>query len=315
METKKERKYYYDEQKGWYIDYGEDIEVPQTLCKYYALSDNSVDALTNLYVYATHPNQLNDPFDCDVDLIQMDRLEDVQKLLGNLYDVYLNMYGGDVNALMSASAQLFRVVLYRKCGILSLCQSYNSKQMWSLYTNNNGFCIEFDHKSFPFKHYGPFLIDYRETLETKCTSRLGGIPQAALYQTNVKTSEWTYEQEWRILISNPNEADMKSYGESIYNFNFGNEHDRKFRYPLHSIRSIYLGIHFFGEDIYTISDNTEWEVMYQTECYQSKILDFLVNTNIPTKWALKTGLGIMEFISIQVLKLNHNSYRLITIHN
>lgn len=187
--------------------------------------------------------------------------------------------------------------------------------MWSLYANNNGFCIEFDYTSFPFKHYGPFSVDYRETLETKYTSQFGGVPQAALYQTNVKTLEWAYEQEWRILISNPNEVDMKSYGESIYNFNFGNEHNRKFRCPLHTIKSIYLGFSFFGENIDTILDNTEWEVMYQTECYQSKILDFLVNTNIPTKWALKTGLGIMEFISIQVLKLNHNSYRLITIHN
>lgn len=314
METKRERRYYYDEQKGWYIDYGEEISIPATLFKYYALSDNSVDALTNLYVYATHPNQLNDPFDCDADLIQMDRLEDVKKLLDNLYEVYLNMYGNNVNALMSASSQLFRVAFYRKCGILSLCQSCRSEQMWALYANNNGFCVEFDHTSFPFKHSGPFWMDYRETLDTKSTSLLGGVPQAALYQTNVKTSEWAYEQEWRVLISNPEGLDMKSYGKSIYNFNFGDEHDRKFRYPLCAIKNIYLGINFLGEDSCTISNNAEWEVMYQTECHQSKILDFLASTHIPTKFAVKAGLNVLDFIPVIVIKLNQQKYRLIATH-
>lgn len=314
METKRERRYYYDEQKGWYIDYGEYIEVPQTLCKYYALSDNSVDALTNLYVYATHPNQLNDPFDCDVDLIQMDNTDDIRILLGNnpsLYAQFIDMCGGNEDTLKSIAPELFKVVFYRKCGVLSLCKSCESKQMWALYANNNGFCVEFDHTSFPFKHSGPFLMDYRETLETKSTSRLGGVPQAALYQTNVKTSEWAYEQEWRILISNPEGLDMKSYGESIYNINLGDEHDRKFRYPLCAIKNIYLGINFLGEDSCTISNNAEWEIMYQTECHQSKILDFLASTHIPTKFAVKARLNALDFIPIVVIKLNQQKYRLI----
>lgn len=313
MATKRERRYYYDAQNGWYIDYGEDIEIPPTLFKYYALSDNSVDALTNFYVYATHPNQLNDPFDCDVDLIQMDSTDEIRILLGNpsIYAQFLDMCGGDESTLKGIAPKLFKVVFYRKCGILSLCKSCNSKQMWSLYANNNGFCVEFDHTSFPFKHSGPFLMDYRETLETKSTSLLGGVPVAALYQTNVKTSEWAYEQEWRILISNPEGLDMKSYGESIYNFNFGDEHDRKFRYPLCAIKNIYLGINFLGEDSCVISHNTEWEVMYQEECHQSKILDFLASTHIPTKLAVKAGLNVLNFISVVVVKLNQQKYRLI----
>ena len=42
---------------------------PESLFKYYALSKNSVDALTNHYLFSAHPMRLNDKYDCDGDLI------------------------------------------------------------------------------------------------------------------------------------------------------------------------------------------------------------------------------------------------------
>lgn len=306
------RIYKYDGIKGWSIDYGEDIQMPQTLFKYYALSDNSVDALTNLYVYATHPNQLNDPFDCDADLIAMDEEKDIRILLSDsaIFDSFLNMCGGDIEALKSISPKLFKAIMYRKCGIFSLCSSVDNKHMWSIYANNNGFCIEFDYHLFPFKYSGPFFMNYVNSLESKATSQLG-VPGAALYQTNTKTSDWSNEKEWRLMIHNPEGSDMRSYGEGIYCCNFGDEHDRKFRYPINAIKCLYLGINFMGEQCIEISQDQEWEVSFSKDTYQGKILDFLTRTLLPTKLARKTGLDKLEFIPIQVIHLNTQVYRIV----
>ena len=56
---------------------------PRTFFKYYGMSKNSVDALTGLYVYASHPNQLNDPLDCDAKIVRIDSREDVDALFEN----------------------------------------------------------------------------------------------------------------------------------------------------------------------------------------------------------------------------------------
>jgi len=38
---------------------------PQVLYKYYSLSSNSFDATSKGYLYASHPFQFNDPYDCN----------------------------------------------------------------------------------------------------------------------------------------------------------------------------------------------------------------------------------------------------------
>lgn len=46
--------------------------LPETLFKIYPLNSNSIDALLNSYIYASHPSEFNDLFDCHKDLIEWD---------------------------------------------------------------------------------------------------------------------------------------------------------------------------------------------------------------------------------------------------
>ena len=60
---------------------GIDRSQNESFYKYYALNKTSVDALTHMYLYATHPCQLNDPLDCADDLIIFDDIESARIIL------------------------------------------------------------------------------------------------------------------------------------------------------------------------------------------------------------------------------------------
>lgn len=47
----------------------DEYPIPDTMFKFYALNDFSLDALLNGYVYATHPSEFNDLYDCHEQLI------------------------------------------------------------------------------------------------------------------------------------------------------------------------------------------------------------------------------------------------------
>ena len=63
-------------------------DIPKELFKYKALDKNGIDSLTNNFIYASHPWELNDPFDCNRDLINFENasLQQILELNGDLYD-------------------------------------------------------------------------------------------------------------------------------------------------------------------------------------------------------------------------------------
>ncbi len=63
--------------------------------KYYALNKYSVDSLTHLYIYDTHPCQLNDPLDCAEHLIEFDDNETTRIMLGDMFSEVSNIYQND----------------------------------------------------------------------------------------------------------------------------------------------------------------------------------------------------------------------------
>ena len=48
--------------------------IPKYLFKFYNLSALSVDAITNKYLFSSHPIQINDKYDCSSDLIDYSKL-------------------------------------------------------------------------------------------------------------------------------------------------------------------------------------------------------------------------------------------------
>lgn len=220
-------KYDYNESGGYRVLPKRKTKLPKSFFKYYALNEYNVDALTNMYVYATHPYQYNDPFDCNELLIEFNSWNDVQGLWEEFYDELIKSHP-ILDSACKESRSAYWCLLYKKLGLVSLVPSCDNYQMWSLYAQNSGFCVEFDVDKFPFLHYGPFPINYAKNIP--CPIQIGKVGGhiAMLIQTNVKNDWWKYEDEWRLYVPNPVGFDMKYFGNEydMSRFNRGDENDR-----------------------------------------------------------------------------------------
>lgn len=297
-------------------------EVPKTFFKYYALTDYSIDALTNMYVYASHPAQLNDPFDCDRCLARIEDEENAKAVWEILYGTIRNVFSSELD-FYDYTTKAFSTLIYNKWGVFSLTEKPDSMIMWSLYAQNDGFCLEWDVSKFPFKNSGPYPIHYvRNVMEASSLNY--DAATLALIQCNVKQECWKYENEWRLMIFSPEGVGMQMFGEKaiIYNKSFPDAHNRKFKYPLSSLKSITLGMNFFkkaienGIAVYT--DDGEIHIGYSNSCNQTKVLNFLYNLNSsyyhPTiRLAKKTAFS-MEFVPICVLKIDDLTYRIVELN-
>ena len=297
-------------------------DMPKTFFKYYALTNNSVDALTNLYVFASHPLLLNDPFDCDCNLAKIEDVVNAKALWRELYDQVHGVFAEDEQAFFQFSSDCFTTLMFAKWGVLSLTDSCENQIMWSSYANNDGFCLEWDIQQFTFAKKGPFPIHYVEKVE-KASSRDFDVQTLALIQSNVKQKDWNYEHEWRLMIQPPAGFDMLTFGKNADKINQTLDmHNRKFKYPLSALKSIILGINFFKDladrqQIINISPY-ECHLCYQKSCLQTKLLNFLDrlgkmnNSILIPQIGLRIKKGLCaEIIPIEVVKINELTYRII----
>ena len=124
----------------YYIDGKDGSEYKgQSFYKYYPLNDYSVDALTHLYIYASHPNQLNDPFDCADGLIRFDDLKSAQLFANKFYPAIEELCEKDENTILDFVKSAYRTYLYTELGILCLSKTWDDVSMWSAYTDHKGF--------------------------------------------------------------------------------------------------------------------------------------------------------------------------------
>ena len=163
-------------------------EAPETLSKFYALTDHSLEALLDGYVYATHPAEFNDLFDCNEKLIEYDDDQMITAFLNPaLPREEIKQLLREKRAELHNDIQLmFRDIIYRKWGVCSMTSNGNNLLMWSYYTKNEGFLIEFDYKTFPFKFHGPFPVNYQNKIIPVTVSECGGLGIPLLYQATIK---------------------------------------------------------------------------------------------------------------------------------
>ena len=309
--------YGYDEIKGYHIVPREVVIPPSTFYKYYALTEYSVDALTNLYVYASHPKQFNDPFDCNEKLIEFDTWADVQNLWGDLFDIFKKTYS-TLESACKESNKAYWNILYKKLGLVSFAPCYDNYQMWALYAQNSGFCLEIDVNKFPFLHYGPFPMNYTESIPGPVHIGDVGGRIAMLIQTNVKNEWWNYEDEWRLYIPNPIGFDLKYFGSDyeMSKYNRGDEHNRKFRYPADALKSVIIGSKFFDKLAANPISPDEMDVVCcpEIESLEFKVLDFLARVtekvHVEIKLAHLSDFSHYEFIPISIIKYTDRKYRI-----
>ena len=182
-------------------------QYPESFYKYYPLNDNTVDALTNKYIYASHPYQLNDPFDCNGLLFKF-TYEAIRKMFGDEYIKKFEALPVDTIQKEKIVQDYFLHNEFDKIGIFSLSENNHDLYFWSHYANNEGICIEYNINLFPFRYFGPFPMHYIDAGSLAPISiNSDNIPFATLINTNIKTDLWKNEHEWRMLCpSEPGET-------------------------------------------------------------------------------------------------------------
>ena len=297
-------KYVFDG-NGFEIIPNEPTDKPQILYKLYGLNQYSFDSLINQYVYATHPSQLNDIFDCNEEFLDFDDVESIRVFLKDSMpeDELNRLIKNDFDNLKVFVQRNFCEKIYRKWGVFSMTGNPNNILMWSYYCNHNGFCIEFDISKFPFKFYGPFPVNYQPKLEALSIKQIG-VQIGILAQCNLKDEIWKNENEWRLMIAAPDGKDMVSPNFEILKRLGG--HDRKFQYPLSAIKSIALGNRFFDPDEIHEINNMVLEINLKSNFEQKSImLDFLSTNKIMTHIGRRTGFTEIKFRTSTIERINY----------
>ena len=300
-------KYYSD--KETLLGVKHDKNTPTYLYKYYSLSENSVNALTQLYVYASHPAQLNDPLDCNVKMIKFDDEAYMKVLAQGLYEQIKFIYENEEER-MQFYQTAYQYIIYSKCGILSMAENDNNINLWATYTNNEGFCVEFDFAKFGFKFYGPYPINYSDSIKPVKLSKVG-VREAMAYQTNVKTMDWAQEKEWRIIIPSKEGDDFNLWGPGTKHINnCFHGSSRCIKYQLCAIKSIILAYKFFSDDETTKISDTEKEVCIKNEL-KNTLIDFVIRIGKPIKIVEVKDLNSIKVQTIKIIKLGIDTYRII----
>ncbi|WP_144219303.1 MULTISPECIES: DUF2971 domain-containing protein [Flavobacterium] len=234
-------------------------ETPKSVFKYYANNTNGKNAVTNQYLFCSHPYHLNDSMDSS------NLLWDFSKLSEPLFLKFYNQYNFNNHFEVNYEEekkngfiqikQLFYDMITNGSGIISLTTEPLHTLMWSHYATEKGFMIELDWETIKdelpalnenINNYAFFPIQYVENLESidfflsNCNSP--DVP--FLYSIGVKRQDWNYENEWRLVTY------ANGYGvpDSLLSPlpDIPSSQERKVFYPLGAIKSITLGKQFFN---------------------------------------------------------------------
>jgi hypothetical protein len=222
------------------------IPIPDRLVKYYGLKNHNIDSVTNNYLYASHPFDLNDPFDCFSKLISFDNIPlDMCIRFMSLFqmpkETVEELYNNERQKLYENIKNLFYDYTYSKLGIISMTSDSIDMQMWTYYSEHKGFLISFKTENLKKQLHGPFPINY--TKNANSIEFSDNVFIAALYQTNVKSDSWVKENEWRFLYESfepmklPNIKELRDQ-----------QKERRFVYNKSDIEEIVLGFLFFDPD-------------------------------------------------------------------
>ena len=148
---------------------------PEKFYKFYPINTYSLDCLFRNYFYLSNPGLFNDPFDCNVNLL--DGIGSTESMTTVKRNNYSN------------------------AGISCLTETIDNHLMWAHYTNNyNGFVLEFEGMNVDidkndYKHFALAPVIYPEKPPKVKMEQ----PYTHQYLFTTKLKHWEYENEWRIV--------------------------------------------------------------------------------------------------------------------
>lgn len=247
--------------------------IPENLYKFYELNERNVNALIQKYLFASHPYLLNDSFDSSDGIFDFKEIEEaVFKgfFKNHLKEKYCDekiseYYKKDQCQNFKEFRETFVSSLSNKFGTIFLTTNCKNALMWSHYTSEAGFCIEFEsdellgnYKILNSDIENLFFRPMEYVKEIKLLKytrkEFMGIAVPFLYMTTVKSRQWEYEDEYRISICK-RDMDVPFHRKYLHLKDHKGENDRFFRYKDSAIKSIILGQNFLTNNYIHISNN------------------------------------------------------------
>lgn len=143
--------------------------------KYYEINKYNFHALKEKYFYCSRPSQLNDLFDCRIPIEYLNKTDEELlswircnggDWLSGLLPSYTFPYNSVEELKKSFYDGTFEQYFYKNFNskeidsfhVYSLTNTYKNQVLWATYTNNQGFCIEFEAYKLPIvKLINPFI--------------------------------------------------------------------------------------------------------------------------------------------------------------
>ena len=289
---------------------------PKSLSKYYSLNEDNIKAFLHNNFYLSQPNQLNDLFDSNPILINFE---------DRPFDHFISYINSDKIALAkqeySKNPKLFldniKAHIYQEwitiTGILCMTENKTNDLMWTHYTNNYGFLVEFDYSKFnPKLFMGPYPINYSNKLTPvlfKNTQNTLGF----LIASTIKKKIWDYENEYRFFCRPENGIGFKVSGP-LDNSNFHSDLQPRFiSYPKESIKNVILGFAFFKNDIDRQNANYsdyKYNVIFTRDNSELKIklFNYTIENNINVELLTFDSSFKLIPIPINITKRNETTY-------
>lgn len=251
----------------------ENYESPQLLAKLYSLNAYSLDAIKGNYIYAPHPCQFNDLYDCHEDLIRSDDPQFTDRFIRPVFGDQTDEILQGLQDPHIYAQRNFREIYFRKVAPISLTNNLDNPLMWAYYNNNQGFGIELKLSEITSNYHGPFPINYQEEINPISLKDYDW-PVSVLYQSNIKSKLWKHESEYRLLLQA--EADMASPACSGYHSLPGAE--RKLFYKKDAITHVFLGNRFFKPtELEILEDATlQVELINSAADLRIQLLDLII---------------------------------------
>lgn len=253
------------------------IEKPEYVFKFYALNENSVNALTDSYFYASHPYDLNDYLDSSPFLFWTSKPLDYdyyESFFGFIYpdnkEDLIKFYEEDITneSLCKGYISKYWEVLSNKFGVVSITAKENNPLMWPHYTQEKGYQLKFktekieksiketiENEEGNNQYLGFIPTNYTKDLVPIDISQFPNMSIPLYYITNIKSDNWSYESEWRFIVSKENMGiPFSKTGLSGREDYFVKKENRFAYYGKDLVEEITLGMSFFNTKEYDIKN-------------------------------------------------------------
>jgi len=224
-----------------------DWSKPEYICKYYSISERNICAAISRKIFVSSPDLLNDLFDTLFLKIAVDKSHI------NIYRELMTNVDLEIDEEKFNNSQQYRESLRNtlcaiwtsKTGILCTTDDTVNDLMWTHYTNNEGFLIQFNYNLFPENFGNPIPISYL-TNEEFSEYMYSDVSFQLYVNSLLKKRTWKYENEYRFLVH------PRVYKTFLTTGRFSNEDHYRYpkesrlqSYPKECVQKIILGFNFF----------------------------------------------------------------------